>query len=282
MKLKARIWESIMQFGRNWIRLAFLILSLSSMIVCVGFIDSAFARPPHPRTEVGIRCQQEYQNGWQVDVGNSDVWRRCGNFSSQMSQTDNVEFNFNLHGAKQPLEKNNDGCGQSCGGADSVDIFYMNTHSGVNSTTAFWAMWDQNSNALTSNMRLGDNSRQLMVLATFSCSTLLTSDGNALARWIGPFSGGLVMTVGAHDVLYSGNDQSATEYASRMQDGEPIGQAWLESTWYADNRNAPSAMAAGNNANDCWNRMGVSLPSLFTTPVLRDAQIGYVCWSTWN
>jgi Family of unknown function (DUF6345) len=274
-----------MQLSSHWASASpMLFVMLSPPAVCIALANSACAGPPHPRTEVGIRCQQEYQNGWQVDVGNSDVWRRCGNFRSQMSPTDNVAFYFNLHGAKQPLEKNNDGCGQSCGGADSVDILYINTHSGVNSTTAFWTMWDQNSNALTSNMRLGDNSRQLMVLATFSCSTLQTSDGNAavLARWLGTFSGGLVMTVGAHGLLYSGNDQSATEFASRMQDGEPIAQAWLESTWYADNRNAPSAMATGANANDCWNRMGVSLPTLFPTPVLRDSQIGYVCWSSWN
>jgi hypothetical protein len=72
-------------------------------------------------------------------------------------------------------------------------------------------------------MRLGDNSRQLMLLATFSCSTLQTSDGAAavLARWLGTFSGGLVMTVGAHNLLYSGNDQSATEFASRMQMENP-------------------------------------------------------------
>src|SRR5260370_3420907 len=123
----------------------------------------------------------------------------------------------------------------------------MNTHSGDNSSSAFWAMWDKNSNALPSNMRLGDTSRELMVLATFSCNTLQTSDGNSavLARWLNTFAGGLVMTVGAHGSLYSGNDQSATEFASRMQDGEPIGQAWLESAGYADNSNTPSAMNTG-------------------------------------
>src|SRR5260370_23157293 len=127
----------------------------------------------------------------------------------------------------------------------------MNTHSGVNSSSAFWAMWDQNSNALTSNMRLGDNSRQLMVLATFSCNTLQTSDGNTavLARWLNTFAGGLVMTVGAHASLYAGNAQSATEFASRMQDGEPIGQALLESTWYADKHHTTSAMNTGANPN---------------------------------
>jgi hypothetical protein len=114
---------------------------IASLIFAILIMDTAAsARPPHPATEVGVRCQQEYQNNWQTDVGNSDVWRRCSNFISQIGQTDNVRFYFNLHGAKQPLEKTNDGCGQSCGGADSVDIFYMNTHSGVNSSSAFWAM----------------------------------------------------------------------------------------------------------------------------------------------
>jgi hypothetical protein len=262
----------------------FCFLAAPLFVVLALADGSALARPPHPATEVGVRCQQEYQNNWQTDVGDSDVWRRCTNFINQIRQTDNVRFYFNLHGAKQPLEKNNDGCGQACGGADSVDIFYMNTHSGVNGSSAFWAMWDQGSWAVTSNMRLGDNSRQLMVLATFSCDTLRTSDGAAavLARWLGTLSGGLVMTVGGHDLLYAGNDQSATEFASRMQDGEPIGQAWLESTWYADNRNKPTAMATGANANDCWNRMKVSLPTLFGTPVLRDSGVGYVCWSSWD
>jgi hypothetical protein len=242
------------------------------------------AGPPHARMEVGIRCQQEYQNNWQVDVGNNDVWRRCSNFNGQIGQTDNVRFYFNLHGAKAPLEKTNDGCGQGCGGADSVDFLYMNMHGGANSSSAFFDMWDQNSRAFTSNMRLGDNSRQLMVLATFGCSSLLLSDGNSniLNRWQPPFSGGLVLTAGGHGSLFSGNDQSATEFASRMQDGEPIGQAWLESTWYADNSNTPTFMNTGRDANDCFNRSKVSLPSLFGTPILRDGAIGYFCWASWN
>jgi len=87
------------------------------------------------------------------------------------------------------------------------------------------------------------------------------------------------MTVGAHNLLYSGNDHRRRNSPSRMQDGEPIGQAWLESTWYADNSNAPSAMATGANANDCWNRMGVSL----SYPIRNIGSAGLsnriVCWS---
>lgn len=258
-------------------------ITVLTAAVWIGAPDLG-ARVSHPSMEVGTRCQQEYQDNWQTDVGNSDVWRRCGNFNNQIKQTDNLRFYYNQHGAKPVLEKDSDGCGWGCGSADSVDFLYMNGHSGANAMSAFWAMWDKNTWAVSSNMRLGDTSRQLMVLATFSCDTLRLSDGNAnvLARWQPPFSGGLVMTVGAHGTLYSGNEQSATEFASRMQDGEPIGQAWLESAWYADNSNTPTAMNTGRDENDCWNRSRVTLPNLFPTPILRDSAIGYFCWSSWN
>ena len=123
--------------------------ALGSALVVAALIGApnVKAGPHHARMEVGIRCQQEYQNNWQVDVGNNDVWRRCGNFNSQIGQTDNVRFYFNLHGAKAPLEKTSDGCGQGCGGADSVDFLYMNMHGASNSSSAFFDMWDQNSRA---------------------------------------------------------------------------------------------------------------------------------------
>jgi len=260
-----------------------------SVITFVTFVVSTRAsdlgaQVGHSAMEVGTRCQQEYQNDWMPDVGNSDVWRRCNKFNDQIKQTDNLRFYYNLHGAKPVLEQTNDGCRQCCGSADSVDFLYMNGHAGANASTAFWDMWDQNTRAFSSNMRLGDTSRQLMVLATFACKTLLLSDGNAniLARWQPPFSGGLVMATGAQDNLYSGNDQSATEFASRMQDGQPIGLSWLESAWYADNSNRPTFMNTGRDANDCSNRSQVTLPALFGTPILRDSAIGFFCWASWS
>ena len=250
-------------------------------LACAATLE---AQASHPAMDVGTRCQQDYQNGWQKDVGNSDVWNRCGKFNDQIRRTDAFQFYYNLRGAKPVLEQTNDGCGWGCGSADSVDFFYMNTHAGANSSAAFWDMWDQNSRAFSSNMRLGDTSRQLMVLATFACNTLQTSDGNnnVVARWQSPFAGGLVMTTGGHATLYDGNDQSATEFASRMQDGQPIGLSWLESSWYADNSNTPSFMNTGKDANDCFSRANVSLPTLFQTPILRDSAVGYYCWASWN
>lgn len=249
--------------------------------------DDAAAHAP---IQVGVRCQQEYQNNWLPDVGNNVVWRRCGNFVYQIGLTDKVAFYFNLHGAKPTLEETDDNCGQACGGAESVDFLYLNTRGGANSSTAYFAMWDQDSFALTSNMRLGNRVWQgvstegLKVLVTFSSSTLLLSDGNTniLNRWLATFSAGLVLVAGAHGTLYAGNPVSGADFASRMQVGEPIGQAWLESTWYADNRNTPTIMNTGINANDCYNQSKTALQGFYATKVLRGFDVRYLCWASWN
>lgn len=232
--------------------------------------------------QVGVRCQQDYQNGWQVDVGNNDVWSRCSNFYNNVRQTEIGAFYYNLHGAKPALERP-DTCGWACGYADSVDFFYMNTHGGGSdsTTSSRWAMWDQYSTAYSANMRLGASGRENMVLATFSCQTHST-DAFTWNRWLPVFAGGMVVTVGGRDLLYSGQTQSGSEFADRLDNGEPIGQAWNESTWYADNSNHPGAIATGRDPNDCWNRMGTTFDTLFQTPILRDGAIGYMCWNYWN
>lgn len=237
---------------------------------------------------VGVRCQQEYQNSWQADAGST--WRRCNNFIDQIGKTDRVMFYFNLHGAKPTLEQTDDSCGQACGSADSVEFLYLATRGGANSATAYFAMWDQDSFALSSNMRLGNHvsggvtSGGLMVLVTFSSNGLLLSDGNQniLNRWLETFTTGLVLVAGAHGNLYSGRPVSGADFASRMQVGEPIGQAWLESTWYADNRNTPSFMNTGYDANDCYNRSKMALEGFYATTVIRGYMVRYLCWASWN
>jgi hypothetical protein len=166
----------------------------------------------------------------------------------------------------------------------------MNTHGGANATAAYYAMWDQNSQAYTSGMRFGDGmsftnhpvGRDLMGFATFVCDTLKTSDGRFWNRWSRAFSGGLEIALGGHDLLYMGNTQMGTEFAHRLQGGEPIGHAWLEDVWYADNNNHPSVANTGVNANDCWQRMGSNMSTVQGIPHLRDSAIGYVCWAGWN
>ena len=166
--------------------------------------------------------------------------------------------------------------------ANSVDILYMATHGGSDAVRSRWPMWDNGTRAFTSNMRLGDDSRQLMVLATYSCNTQRI-DNDVWTRWRPAFSGGLVITVGGHGLLYFGSPHVAgPEFARRMQAGETIGNAWLNSAWYATNMNQPGIIVTGANRADCESRANVSLRNLFSTPVLRDGQIGSVCWVTWN
>ncbi|WP_394822036.1 DUF6345 domain-containing protein [Pendulispora albinea] len=244
-------------------------------------VDSAkIAWSSLSNVQVGVRCQQEYQNNWQKDVGNNDVWRRCDNFYNGMGWA-RRGFQYNLHGAAAGFHTP-DTCGWACGFVDSVDFFYMNTHGGSNASSSFFAMWDQNSYAITANMRLGASSRQNMVFTTFACDTH-AFDANTWTRWRRAFEGGLVMTLGGHHKLFSGNAQSATEFASRMWDGEPIDRAWLESTWYADNSNTPASINTGVNQADCsWRKDNVRASNLLETIPLRDGRIDWWCQRQWN
>jgi hypothetical protein len=235
---------------------------------------------PHTPLHVGVRCQADFQNNW------DPVWNNygmCSNFINTIKSTEWVDFYFNLHGGKAAFA---DGDGaetcNGCGGTDSVDFILIATHGGVDATQSRYAMWDFKTRAFSGAMRFGDDGKQLKVFATFSCDTLQTSDGHFWDRMGPAFRGGVKIMLGAHDLVYDGQDQKGTEFASRIQDGEAIGQAWLEAVWYADNSNHPSASATGVDANDCWNRLGMNLASVQTSAPLRDGQIGYVCWAGWN
>ncbi|HXP70775.1 MAG TPA: DUF6345 domain-containing protein [Candidatus Dormibacteraeota bacterium] len=235
---------------------------------------------PHTPLHVGVRCQNDFQNNWADTI---DTYGMCTDFIDTIRGSEWVDFYFNLHGASVAFANGNaaETC-NPCGGADSVDFFLMNSHGGVSENDSAYAMWDFQSLAWSSAMRFGATGQQLKVFATYVCDTMQTSDGHFWDRMGPAFRGGVKILLGAHDLVYDGNRQKGTEFASRMQDGEPIGQAWNEAVWYADNNNHPSAAATGVDANDCWNRLGMNLESVQTTPPLRDRQMGYVCWVGWN
>jgi Family of unknown function (DUF6345) len=235
---------------------------------------------PHSPMHIGVRCQDDFQNNYDATI---DAYSMCGNFINTIRRTDWIDFYFNLHGANVAFSNGNpvETC-NPCGGADSVDFFLMYTHGGIDPSQSRWAMWDFQTRAWSGSMRFGQAGQQLKVFATYSCDTLETSDGHFWDRMGAAFSGGVKLMLGAHDLLYDGDAQKGTEFASRMQNGESIGNAWLESVWYANNDNHPSVAATGADANDCWNRIGMNVASVQTTPALRDGQIGYVCWAGWN
>ena len=235
---------------------------------------------PHSPMHIGVRCQNDFQNNYDPTI---DAYSMCSNFINTIRRTDWVDFYFNLHGANVAFSNGNpaETC-NPCGGADSVDFFLMYTHGGIDSSQSRWAMWDFQTRAWSGSMRFGQAGQQLKVFATYSCDTLETSDGHFWDRMGPAFTGGVKIMLGAHDLFYDGDAQKGTEFATRMQDGESIGNAWLEATWYANNDNHPSVAATGVDSNDCWNRIGMNVASVQTTPPLRDGQIGYVCWAGWN
>jgi hypothetical protein len=248
----------------------------------VVVVAPSVAQFSHAPMHVGVRCQDDFQGGWAATI---DTYSMCGGyFIPTIRNTDWVDFYFNLHGAKVAFQTGdpNETC-NGCGGADSVDFFLMNTHGGNwSSTDAVYGMWDWWSVASSANMRLGEAGQQLKIFATYACDTFQTSDGHFVDRWAPAFQGGLKIGLGAHDLVYDGNSQKGWEFAARMQNGEPIGQSWLEAVWYADNDNHPSVANTGVDSNDCWNRMGMDLESVQWLPALRDWQIGYYCWAGWN
>ena len=258
------------------------LLAIAAIAISTVFATPGRAQFYHYPLHVGVRCQDDFQNNWNATI---DAYSMCGNnFINTIQSTDRVDFYFNLHGASvafnygDPTETCN-----GCGGADSVDFFLMNTHGGNWAwNEAVYAMWDYWSVAWSSLMRLGEAGEQLKVFATYACDTFQTSDGHFIDRWAPAYSGGLKIGVGAHDLVYDGNSQKGWEFAARMQNGEPIGQSWLEAVWYADNNNHPSVANTGVDSNDCWYRMGMDLESVQWMPALRDGQIGYYCWAGWN
>jgi hypothetical protein len=261
--------------------LCFIVRVAPLLALALAFSGSGQAAYHYP-LHIGVRCQNDFQSAWAPTI---DTYSVCGgNFIPQIQSTDYIDFYFNLHGADVAINNGNgaETC-NGCGGADSVDFFFMNTHGGINSNTdAGYAMWDYWSEAHSSFMRFGDKAKGLKVFATYACDTFKTSDGHFWDRWHTAYAGGLKIALGGHDLVYDGNAQKGKEFASRMQDGESIANSWLEAVWYADNNNHPSAAATGVNANDCYGRMGMTLASVQTIPTLRDGQIGYVCWSGWN
>lgn len=268
-------------FSRPLARLPVAIFALACVLAAISTRPlPARAGQWHLPLQYGVRCQNDFQDQWAPTI---DMYSMCGNFINQISATDPVDFYFNLHGAAPTFTSGDstETC-LACGGVDSVDFYFMGTHGGNFGSTAAFGMWDDNSIAYSVNQRLGAAGEQVKVFATYSCDTLYTADGGFWTRWGAALSGGVKLLLGAHDLFYDGNSQKGTEFASRMQDGEPIGQSWLEAVWYADNNNHPSVANTGVDANDCWNRAGINLPGLPYESVLRDGQNGYVCWAGWN
>jgi hypothetical protein len=269
---------------RKLLRGAVLIaIAMVSVLVAMPAAEAGGHAPLH----VGIRCQADYEGDWHYNL---DAYPSCTGFINEIALTDYVDFYFNLRGGAAGFTNGNGAevC-NSCGGVDSVDFFFVMTYGGVafdqtnDRTYAQLAMWDRYTNSLSHEWRFGDSGKNAQVFAAYAPDIMKTSDGLFWDRWGRAMSGGVKIVLGGHDMLYQYNRTGAVaNFAYRLQVDEPIGAAWLEALWYADNYNHPSEANTGVDANDCWNRAGATMQTVQTMPALRDSQIGYVCWVGWN
>jgi len=262
--------------------------TVAGTVMFMTLVSSATAGTVH----FGVRCQSDFQSGWAPTI---DVYGACSDFISVIQPVEYVDFYFNLHGAQPAFYSGQaaETC-KGCGGADSVDFFFMSTHGTIASNNANYAGYAMCDNscadtnppgciAWTPSMRFGSAGQQLKVLATFSCDTFKTSDGMFWNRWGNAYRGGLKIGVGGHDLLYTGNDTgAATNFASYMRSNNSIGWSWLDSVYYANNSNHPTVANTGANSTDCWNRQGMTVNNVVSATALRDGAIGYVCWTNWN
>ncbi len=233
----------------------------------------------------GTYCQENYQSGWQVSL--SYMNERCNYFNDELDDTDYEAFYFNLSGKKYYLEQYGDHQAD-LKAPDDVDLLYMGTHGGAQTYSSIYAMYDVNQFAYTSNMRLGDSAwwgGGLAILATYSCQTLKVSDGGLVTRWGSVLRGGLKMAVGSHDTLWDGltTDETGEDFADDLQHGYSIEYSWYDGNtdWYFDQDTA--VVATGTNSTNCSSRKDqMTWQSYGNYPFLRDANIGWTCWTYWN
>ena len=81
----------------------------------------------------------------------------------------------------------------------------------------------------------------------------------------------------------TGSDDTAMQdFANDLENNISIGSSWLDAVYYANNGNNPTVANTGTNASNCWSRQGVTVNQVMSEPVLRDANVGYYCWTNWG
>jgi len=233
----------------------------------------------------GAWCTRAYKNNWQVEQ--PDGWDLCGGFVGQMDVTATKAFYYDLNNKKYYWERFGDHQAAN-DSADDVDLLWVATHGGINSSTAVYAMWNQGVTADSVEMRLGDSATWgggLAILATYSCDTLSNADNKLVQRWAPALRGGLKMIVGSHSTLNGGDttDDCGSNFAEKLQNGSSIRTSWRDGMidWYAPQD--PAMVSTGSTCSDCANRRdAMTWKNFGNYPFLRDGDIGCTCWAMWD
>jgi hypothetical protein len=229
----------------------------------------------------GTYCQQDFQNDWRPLL--SDTWTMCANFNSAMNDLSPQSFYWSMHGVASLWEDSEDQADD--GGLDTVDLVFISTHGGAwtNPDVATQTMWDQDTRTLSTDWRLGDESRGLSLYATHSCETLMR-DEHILDRWTSVFDGGLRMVVGSHGDLYT-DTGDGQRFANNMKSGQLIKDAWANALHGGSPDQDAAVLTTGSDENNCWARMNSINWSNLTstnTPRLQDNAWQYWCHIQWD
>lgn len=229
--------------------------------------------------DLGVRCEDDFQNNWQATWSNNNA---CWDFGNTMDgHGQDWEFYYNLVGAQARIEETSD----ATFGPDDVELFLLASHGGINSTSFVLAMWDQNSLASSTQMRVGDDGDRGEILSLYSCNTMKV-DGNTFTRWNNTFRGGLKYATGAHGLVFNGGTTQTfgADYANDLDSGDVVGAAWGDNISSAYSLNRPAAIATGNgaNANDCWARYDSDVAEVLGLSRRTDNDVIWMCWVTWG
>lgn len=236
------------------------------------------ATSAHAVARFGTECQADYQNNWRTELSHS--WKRCSWFNDELDDTDTKIFYFDLHGAKPFFETGSDQLE-----LDNVHLVYVNTHGGGWSDKSVWTMWNENTRAESTSMRLGDEATGTHIFSTYACETLKYDDNKMWTRMGSIFRGGLKYATGSHDKVYDSltTDEVGEDYADALQDGDTIRYAWKDSNsdWNTDQD--ITVMATGNSASNCESRRNnMKWQNFGGYARLRDNSITHYCRTSWN
>jgi len=227
--------------------------------------------------EFGTRCQQTFDNDWQAPL--SWVYDRCSGFNDRANDNNAQLFYCYVNGGSG--FRSNDGSTGYCG-VDTVDLFYVSTHGGVNGTDAVLARKPVGGLALSSQWRFGDNGNQVAIFSQYACKTLAI-DGNAYTRWVNPFKGGLYLATGSHDIFVDGWTTAGTgyDYADGLTHGKSVKWAWFDgnSDWWFDQDVAIYASSSGSESGCGLRRDYMTGQNINLFGRVRDGYMNRICAS---
>ena len=142
-------------------------------------------------------------------------------------------------------------------GADAVMAVYHSGHGGMDSNGVFWmpmgSNWGGQSDAFSSNMRLGNEQANYVYLSTcLSCRVL---DGHNPIRTWQPANLGFRMLFG-YETVSIDDPGYGYWFWQEWLTGKSFSTAWLDASWYhISTHQAPSVVACGANADEAKNRV---------------------------